>query len=183
MRRCASGTKVRFFHAGLTPPSSANSTHFQWQSTSAKPMARSQPSCVSTSRSLFDGASHLTSWPNTAKNCACRRGVGEETCSKIAKDAAGLDCSKRFFVCVRGLGGERRNQKRRHQNSPKSGSGWSRLCSYMGIRGLPEKRRRAHISMAGEKSKANPHACEERSNASASNLPLPQPKSRIREAV
>jgi hypothetical protein len=42
---------------GLTPASNANSRHFQWQSTSTKPIARSQPNCVSKSSSLLEGSS------------------------------------------------------------------------------------------------------------------------------
>jgi hypothetical protein len=42
---------------GLLPTRSANSRHFQWQSTSTKPISRSHPSWVSTSSSLFEGSS------------------------------------------------------------------------------------------------------------------------------
>ena len=42
---------------GFTPAKSANSRHFQRQSTSSNPFSRSQSSCVSTSRRMFDSSS------------------------------------------------------------------------------------------------------------------------------
>src|ERR1700735_2277488 len=41
----------------LTPPNSANSRHFQWQSTSSKPISRSQSTCVCKSRRMFSASS------------------------------------------------------------------------------------------------------------------------------
>src|SRR5262249_9191229 len=41
----------------FVPAKRASSRHFQWQSTSLKPISRSHASCVSTSRSLLEGSS------------------------------------------------------------------------------------------------------------------------------
>src|SRR6476659_9986127 len=43
--------------SGRLPAISASSLHFQRQSTSSKPMARSHESCVSSASSLFEGSS------------------------------------------------------------------------------------------------------------------------------
>jgi len=45
------------YAAGLRPVNNANSSHFQWQSTSSKPISRSQCSWVSSASSLLDGSS------------------------------------------------------------------------------------------------------------------------------
>src|SRR4051812_48190266 len=69
----------------FTPPRSASSSHFQWQSTSTKPISRSQLICVSTSNSRLDGSSSFGARPRALRNRSCRRAVGEETYSRLQK--------------------------------------------------------------------------------------------------